>query len=334
MREENGFPAATLTRERIMTFDLSIFADKSVPLPELFPSEQQAGLDFGNNTRLPDPMDLIRENALVVVSLSGGKDGQAMLIHMVERLKIPTQQMVCIHADLDKSEWEGTADHARSSAERYGIPFLICRAQDKQGNNKDLLDYVDQRGQFFDRSRRYCTSDWKRGPIRRTINAYRSEIGHSSPYVLNCMGMRAQESTEREKLDPVVFRRDASCPAKPFPEILDEDTRGRKRIFFDWHPILHFSEEQVFATIAAGGQEPHWAYTKAGARRLSCLICMFSNEQDIRAAVKHSEKGRDYARRIIEIEDKHDHTILPLRSAGKGKPKEKRWIRDIVQDLI
>src|SRR3546814_13333002 len=62
------------------------------------------------------------------------------------------------------------------------------------------------------------------------------------------------------------------------------------RSYFDWQPVLHLSEDQVFATIEAGGQKPHWAYA-AGARRLSCLICIFSSEDDIRAAVSSSEKG-------------------------------------------
>src|SRR3546814_3281070 len=63
---------------------------------------------------------------------------------------------------------------------------------------------------------------------------------------------------------------------------------ANRRVYFDWHPVLHLSEDQVFATIEAGGQKPHWAYA-AGARRLSCLICIFSSEDDIRAAVRSEE---------------------------------------------
>lgn len=317
-----------------MAFNLKAFDEAGTPMPDLYPQENQAGLDFGSNSRPPHPMDLVRMGATVVASLSGGKDGQAMLAHLVDRIGVPKDQIIAIHADLGDAEWPGTASHAKSQADHYGVPFLVCRAKDMAGNPKDLLDYVDQRGQFFSRSARFCTSDWKRGPIRRTVNAYLKTIGHPSPYVLNAMGMRAEESVERKKMKPLQFRKDASCPAVSYPEILDAETRAHKRIFFDWHPILHFSEKQVFATIKAAGQEPHWAYTEAGARRLSCLICMFSSEEDIRAAVSSSDKGKAYARRIIDIEERHDHTILPLRSAGKGKPKEKRWIRDIVGDLI
>ncbi len=317
-----------------MAFDLAQFERRGVELPKLYPAAEQAGFAFGENDTLPDPMDLVRKGALVVASHSGGKDGQAMLVHLVERLKVPTSQIVCIHADLGEAEWEGTADHARANAEAYGIPFLVCKAQDKKGNSKDLLDYVDKRGQFMSSTARFCTSDWKRSPIRRTINAYREEIGHTSPYVLNCMGLRSEESSARAKLEPLQFVKSASCPPKPYPDVLEAETRATRRVFFDWHPIHHFSEDQVFATIAAGGQQPHWAYTKAGAKRLSCTVCIYSSESCVRAAVTHSGKARNYARRVIALEEKHNHTILPLKPMGKGQPPVKRWLKDIVGDLL
>src|SRR3546814_4787031 len=115
-----------------------------------------------------------------------------MLWHMSCRLQLPVSQMVCIHADLGEAEWEGTEDHARSQDEAFGIPFLVCRAHDKSGNDKALIDYIDARGKFTSRSSRFCTSDWKRGTSRQTINAYRRQIKHQSLYVRNCMGMRSQ----------------------------------------------------------------------------------------------------------------------------------------------
>ena len=61
-----------------------------------------------------------------------------------------------------------------------------------------------------------------------------------------------------------------------------------------------------------------------GARRLSCTTCIFSSEDDIRIACQHSAKARAYAREIIAIERRHDHTILPLRSG------QKRYLADII----
>src|SRR3546814_12532285 len=104
----------------------------------------------------------------------------------------------------------------------------------------------------------------------------------------------SQESVERSKLDVIEFVKDASCPSKPWPEVLDAETRANRRVYFDWHPVLHLSEAQVFATIEAGGQKPHWAYAD-GARRLSCLICIFQSEFESRSPVPTSEKGTQNA---------------------------------------
>lgn len=315
-----------------MSFDISLFTQKGLPLPDALPPGP-ASLDLfaKANDALPDPMDLVAQGALVVANHSAGKDSQALLIHLIERLHIPREQIVVIHADLGEAEWPGTEDHARKCAEFYGLPFFVTCAQNKEGEPKNLLDYADARGQFPSRSQRWCTSDWKRGPIRREINRIRELIDHKSPYVLNAMGMRAQESVERAKLEPIEFVKDASCPSQPWPQILEHATRARQRFYFDWHPILHYSQDQVFATIEAAGQTPHWAYA-AGARRLSCLCCIFSSEQDIRAAVAASDKGKAYARRIIEIEDRNNHTILPLRTVGGRKVQ--RYIKDVVGDLL
>ncbi len=312
-------------------FDHTIFSQNNIDMPSAMPPEPESGDLFGEDFPLPDPMELVKRGAMVIHNNSAGKDSQAMMIHLVEHLKIPTNQIVSIHADLGECEWDGTEDHARGIAEAYGVDFHVTKALNKEGEEKQLLDYVDQRGKFMDKANRFCTSDWKRGPIRRAINKLRRDGKITTPYVLNAMGMRAEESIERAKLETIEFVKSASCPSQPWPEVQTHKTNATRRIFFDWHPIRHYTEEQVFATIKAAGQEPHWAYAQ-GARRLSCLLCIFSSEEDMRVAVASSEKGKAYARRIIEIEEKHDHTLMPLKSS-KGQ-KTKRYVKDVVGDLL
>lgn len=310
------------------------YLERSVPLPDLLPTPPNVSdPDSIGNHSLPDPMALIAQGAMVIHSNSAGKDSQALLIHLVERLHIPPEQITSIHADLGPAEWEGVEEHARSIAEAYGVRFLTTHAVDKHGNRKELLDYMDKRGLFPSKGQRWCTSDWKRTPIRRAINQIRAQMDHPSPWVLNTMGMRSQESIERAQLDPLEYSQEASCPNLLWPVCLDRPTKGNERHTFDWHPILHYTEEQVFATIAAANQTPHWAYS-VGARRLSCLACIFSSEDDLISAARHSEKGRSYLRKIIHLEDKHDHTLLPVRAATRTRPAEKRYIRDIVGDLL
>jgi predicted phosphoadenosine phosphosulfate sulfurtransferase len=48
---------------------------------------------------------LVADGFTFICNHSGGKDSQAMLIEMVTKYKIPTSQIVVIHADLGRFEW-------------------------------------------------------------------------------------------------------------------------------------------------------------------------------------------------------------------------------------
>ena len=80
----------------------------------------------------------------------------------------------------------------------------------------DLLEQVEDRGMWPSSTTRYCTSDHKRGPIRRvmtklvrehhavhyrpTDDGWPGHWGKRRPVrILNCMGFRAQESPARAK---------------------------------------------------------------------------------------------------------------------------------------
>lgn len=269
----------------------------------------------------PQPLDLVRQGALVVVNHSGGKDSQALLIHLVEDLRIPLDQILVMHADLGPSEWEGTQEHAAMCAAAYGLPLTVTHALDAAGKLKSIPAVAEQRGKFPDKARRWCTSDFKRGPIRRSINAHLKQVDWPSPYVLNVLGLRAQESRDRAELPSFAFATDASCPAKPWPSAATTHTSARRRLVFDWLPILDKSEDWVFSRIAAAGQKPHYAYSIPGVTRLSCTICIFSSVTAIRAAAAHSAAARDYARDIIRVEHLTGHSILPPRKIdGRMQP--------------
>src|SRR3546814_17199361 len=90
------FPRSLRIAEITMNFDLSVFERRDVPLPDLFPVDNQASFLFSDNARLPDPMELVRLGALIVVTLIGGKDGQALLLHIICRLQLPVSQMFFI----------------------------------------------------------------------------------------------------------------------------------------------------------------------------------------------------------------------------------------------
>jgi 3'-phosphoadenosine 5'-phosphosulfate sulfotransferase (PAPS reductase)/FAD synthetase len=237
--------------------------------------------------------DLISQGALFVVNHSGGKDSQAMMIKLLEI--VPREQLLVVHASLGDVEWPGALEQAQRQAEQAGVPFIVARAV------KSFLDMVENR--FATRptapswpsaSHRQCTSDLKRGPIEREIRRYMKEHGHSK--VVSCVGIRAQESPNRAKQE--AFRRDERC-----------SIAGRD--WYSWLPIHAMQRDEVFATIAAAGQQPHWAYG-AGNERLSCLFCIMGSRNDLRNGAIHAP---DMYRKYVELERRTGYTMHQSRKS-------------------
>lgn len=204
--------------------------------------------------------DLIERNALFVCNHSGGKDSQAMLIYLKKHV-LP-RQLLIIHAELPGVEWDGTEDKVREYA---GIvPVIVTRAK------KTFFDMVERRGMYPSPKYRQCTSDLKRGPIEKTIRHHLKDNPQFNGLIVNCMGMRAQESSSRAKAATFKFNKRNS-------------KAGRE--WYDWLPIHDMLEDEVFASIKETGEDPHWAY-KAGMSRLSCCFCVMSNKNDLITAAK------------------------------------------------
>jgi len=138
-------------------------------------------------------------------------------------------------------------------------------------------------------STRQCTSDLKRGPIQREIRRYMKERGLR--VVVNCMGLRAEESPGRAKQIP--FRINEGC-----------SKAGRE--WYDWLPLHTWSTEQVFAAIRIAGQEPHWAYSRAGNDRLSCVFCIYGSASDLASGARHRP---ELLARYLELEARTGYTM-------------------------
>lgn len=231
--------------------------------------------------------DLTTYDAILINS-SGGKDSQAMLDLMVERATAAgvRDRLAVLHADLGRMEWPGTKELAILQAGMYGLPTTVVA---RKGG--DLLAHIEQRGMFPDAARRYCTSDHKRGPILTAITALVRELNLGrQARILNCMGMRAQESKARAKKAPFTFDKRAS--------------NGRRHV--DTYLPLHiWTVEQVWERIAASGVPFHPAYT-AGMPRLSCCFCVLASTSAlVRAAQLQPKLAADYA----AVEVKIGHTF-------------------------
>jgi 3'-phosphoadenosine 5'-phosphosulfate sulfotransferase (PAPS reductase)/FAD synthetase len=155
----------------------------------------------------------------ILVNSSAGKDSQAMLDLVVELATAAgvRDRVVVVHCDLGRVEWAGTAELAEEQAKHYGLRFeKVSRPQG------DLLDQIEARGMFPSSSARYCTSDHKRGQVRKVLTMLAKELadaGHVGPVrILNCMGLRAEESPARAKLDGFVrICRPATAAARSTP---------------------------------------------------------------------------------------------------------------------
>lgn len=225
-------------------------------------------------------LDLVKRGALFVVSHSGGKDSQAMLI--VLRAFVPHRQLLIVHAEMPEVEWEGTQEHIQRYA--AGIPIIVARAV------RTFWQMVEARGMFPSPQQRQCTSDLKRGPIEREVRRYLAEHPEFNGLVVNCMGLRAKESAKRARLTPLKLNRRNSAA-------------GRE--WYDYLPIHDFTTAEVFEEIALSQQQPHWVY-RAGMTRKSCVVCIMSSEQDLKTAARLNPA---VVRRYVEAERRLNFTL-------------------------
>lgn len=210
---------------------------------------------------------LIDDGALVVSNHSGGKDSQAMLIRLLDA--VPRSQLLVVHASLGAVEWPGALELAYDQAAAAGVPFIVAAAR------KTFLEMVERR--FATRpevpswpsaSTRQCTSDLKRGPIQREVRAFAKANGFR--VVINCLGLRAQESAGRAK-------------RKTFTRMAISNS---VLTWHEWLPIHAMRTDEVFATIRRAGQRPHYAYA-LGNERLSCVFCIMGSARDAANGAQH-----------------------------------------------
>ena len=214
--------------------------------------------------RLPSECrETIRAGALVAISTSGGKDSQAMTI-LLSRI-VPRDRIIAVHAPLGEVEWPGTVEHIRATLPP-GVPLILAPV----ASGKTLLDRVEERGKWPDPARRWCTSDYKTGPIERELRHFLKANPRFGGRIVSAMGMRAEESPARAR--------------KP-PWRLSERNSRAGRTWFDWLPIFDLTERQVFRVIRDAGQSPHPAYAM-GMSRLSCVFCIMASRADLRTAAR------------------------------------------------
>lgn len=213
----------------------------------------------------------------LVINFSGGKDSSAMLAYLCE--KYPHVKKHIIYADTGW-EHEGTEEWCRSIVEKFGLTLHVVR-----NRNKTLLTMAEARGKFPGMSQRQCTSDLKRDPIMTWIrNNVKDDL------VINCMGIRSEESSGRKK-------------QKRLKRNLRES--NSVRTVWDWQPIKDWKETEVLQFLSVRNIPLHKVYKYL--RRFSCRVCIFMTEHDVNQVHKNDPTAIDT---IAAIEEKIDFTMF------------------------
>lgn len=131
-------------------------------------------------------LQIRHRQAQQVAAAHAGQQGDANIC------LVPLGLLVIVHADLGAVEWARVVDLIRTTT--AGEPLRTCRAR------RTLLEMITGCGIFPSPQQCQCTSDLKRGPIERTIRAVLKDAPQFGGLIVNCMGMRAEESPNRAKL--------------------------------------------------------------------------------------------------------------------------------------
>ena len=237
---------------------------------------------------------------VIEVSSSAGKDSLAMLKRMAERARKAgvLGRMVVVHADLGKAEWPGTCEIARRQAEHFGVRFV--RVERPQGGFLDLV----RRYQHWPRpSSRWCTAMLKRGQILRALTQLaddaRARLPEDRPVrVLNCIGLRAEESPGRRRR-PILVREKRSTG------------EGARKVVDVYLPVHGMTEDEVWDACRASGAPMHPAYA-AGLPRASCVFCFFAPRE---ALILAGRANPELLAEYVEVEREVGHDFkhrLPL----------------------
>lgn len=261
--------------------------------------------------------EALSAGATLSISVSGGKDSQAMLNTLLDaRVELGWfGHTEIVHADLGRMEWPQTAAHVERLAEEAGLPLVVVRRA-----KGDLVQRIEERLETvstLDGSRpakpfwpspaqRYCTSDMKRDPIAKHLRTHGRNV-----VIVSAIGMRADESPARAKRPTLsVCRRLSSKYLRdmsPDHALAAQASEGG-RLVLNWLAIHTWSEGDVWIamgtsaediaerrdlhqrglkTAALYGWPGHPAYVW-GNTRLSCALCIMASKNDLLNGIKHN----------------------------------------------
>lgn len=301
-------------------------------LPELaIPKVVEAALEMG---------------AALTISISGGKDSQALLrcLAALHRAREWPGPLIALHADLGRAEWKETPGHVEHLSNEAGVPLVVVRRR-----KGDLFARFEERAATVAESsvpwapsakQRYCTGNLKSGPLDTYLRTLQgTPVGPCSSdlrahrLVICALGFRAQESRDRAARRVLSIRRSITSShlrGEPLGEVLNHWRRfqGERRLAFDWNPLHRWSAKDIwhacgtsleeltlrrrayaggFHRDALDGWPAHPAYV-FGMERLSCALCVLASRNDLLVGARHNPEALDF---IAGLEARTGRTFRP-----------------------
>lgn len=265
--------------------------------------------------------------AALAVSISGGKDSQAILRSVValHATKGWTGPIFAVHADLGQADWHESLPVCHRLAAEAGVELVVV-----QRSKGDLVDRIVQRqtdlagtGKPFwpSAAQRYCTSDLKRDPINIYLRKF--------PLIISTEGIRAEESPMRRKKPVCQVRQRITAKklhgASPLDAVSTWEPEAG-RLALDWYPIHGWTEDAVYQDAghslaerderrglyragrveeAFNGWTMHPAYV-LGSNRVSCALCILASLGDLKVGARHNQ---DLYRRYRQMEAESGFTF-------------------------
>lgn len=248
---------------------------------------------FAIGSTAPDAVELVAQQDFVILNLSGGKDGWRAAVKARDAAGEAgvEDRLWTVHASLGPMEWPSctvggvyypsVGELAAEQSRLLGVPperhLELRRHRDEAPY--DLLTFIAERGDWpWLGPARFCTGDWKTklifGAFSEPVRQFKKVHGRPAR-MLNTLGIRADESSERRKR-----------PA------LRRTTDNSHRIVDEWLPAHEESTDFVKEWTDSEGWPHHWAYDSApgagdwlGSSRCSCSACVFGNHRDLLLAV-------------------------------------------------
>ena len=254
---------------------------------------------------------LAEKECAIALSISGGKDSQAMLKWVLHLRKKHGWQGECyaIHADLGRIEWPQTTAFVEKLARESGVQLVVVRREkgdmiDRWRERYGVLKSQGNSKPFWSSSSsRYCTSELKTQVINKYLRRHQ--------LVVNVMGLRADESDARAKKSVVSIRQGIATsyikelsPEQAWKEWNQRSRFGRFAL--NWNPIHHWDIHQVWEWCgtstsewerrrklpdekALDGWPAHPAYVLGrGNERLSCSFCVLGSLNDLTNAIAYN----------------------------------------------